>query len=173
MLFTKSQKLRKSFIILTIVFFAVLFSSCFNRLTASRGSTTVSFYMDKETVEKIVQKTLTGSRSARDADSDSDLFIDVSLFGRVEQTKTAAVTSDIQIDFDEVPVGSSVYAKAKIYKFLDAERTEKDVIYNGTSATIVVRENVNALSINLKGATLLVTFASDSSTTFNFLLLIL
>ena len=126
--------------------------------------------MSRETIQKILGKTETGrsaDSAARDAGDAADpleaTYIDVTLYAVEKQTKTAVISarSDLNMTFDEVPVGASVYAKAKIYKYLDAGLTLRDVIYNGESSRIIVHNGPNALNLKLAGAMLTITFNSN------------
>ena len=85
-------------------------SSCFNNLKAPK-ETTVSFYIDEATVNKILQKS---GRAAADIYDSSNVYIDVTLCSDVEQTKTDAFSSDVKIEFQNILVGTRVYAKAQI-----------------------------------------------------------
>ena len=146
--------------------FSVLFTSCFNNLKAPK-ETSVSFYMDEATVQKILQtsakaRSAASSRAATDEQNDTaGYFIDVTLIGEVEQTQTASLSTDVQMSFTNILVNSRVYAKAQIYKYLNSEQSEKEIIYRGESKKITVRDNGNVLSIKLTTATLTVTFDSN------------
>ena len=146
--------------------FSVLFTSCFNNLKAPK-ETSVSFYMDEATVQKILQtsakvRSAASSRAAADEQNDTTgYFIDVTLIGEVEQTQTASLSTDVQMSFTNILVNSRVYAKAQIYKYLNSEQSEKEIIYRGESKKITVRDNGNVLSIKLTTATLTVTFDSN------------
>ncbi|MBO4630224.1 MAG: InlB B-repeat-containing protein [Treponema sp.] len=146
--------------------FSVLFTSCFNNLKAPK-ETSVSFYMDEATVQKILQtsvkaRSAASSRAAADEQNDTaGYFIDVTLIGEVEQTQTASLSTDVQMSFTNILVNSRVYAKAQIYKYLNSEQSEKEIIYRGESKKITVRDNGNVLSIKLTTATLTVTFDSN------------
>lgn len=121
--------------------------------------------MSRETVQKILGNSTAGRSAAREGDDPaaSDVYIDVTLFAIDKQTRTAPISPNagISMTFEEIPVGTSVYAKAKIYRYADAEKTVKDVIYNGESSKIIVREGLNALNLRLAGAVLTVTFDSN------------
>ena len=155
--------------VLFLLLISVLFTSCFSDLKTSQ-TTSVNFSMSRETIQKILGKTETGrsaDSAARDAGDAADpleaTYIDVTLYAVEKQTKTAVISvkSDLNMTFDEVPVGASVYAKAKIYKYLDAGQTQRDVIYNGESSRIVVHNGQNALNLKLAGAMLTITFNSN------------
>ena len=148
--------------IFTAFILSILFTSCFSNFKTQRESS-VTFNLDKETVSKILESSIKYSSSSRAAGraAVSDLFIDVSLCGDFEQTKTVPVEDEIQVKFTEVPVNSRVYAKAQVYKYTDSQKTEKNVIYRGQSQTIVVRDTGNVLSIKLGVAALTITFDSN------------
>ena len=151
---------------LPLLVLSVLFTSCFNNLKTPK-ETSVSFYMDEATVQKILQasakpRSAVSSRAATDEQNETaGYFIDVTLIGEAEQTKTALLTKDVQLEFTNVLVNSSVYAKAQVYKYLNSKKTEKEIIYRGESKKITVRDNGNVLSIKLTTATLTVTFDSN------------
>ena len=138
----------------------VLLSSCFNGLMATR-ETTVSFYMDEATVNKILQKS---GRAAADIYDSSNVYIDVTLCSDVEQTKTDAFSSDVKIEFQNILVGTRVYAKAQIYEYEDSAKTIKNVFYRGESSKIIVSEGTNVLTLRLGTAELTVTFESNEGT---------
>ena len=152
--------------IFAVIVFTVLFTSCFNNLKAPK-ETSVSFYMDEATVQKILQasakpRSAASSRAAADEQNDTaGYFIDVTLIGEVDQTQTASLSTDVQMSFTNILVNSRVYAKAQIYKYLNNEQSEKEIIFRGESKKITVRDNGNVLSIKLTTATLTVTFDSN------------
>ena len=158
---------------LCVFLFSTLFTSCFSDLKTSK-KTTVTFNMSRQTVQKILGNIESlPAPAARSGDDPFDpdnptstTYIDVTLYAVEKQTKTAVVSSksDLSMEFEEVPVGASVYAKAKIYRYTDSQKTIRDVVYNGESSRIVVRDGVNTLSLKLAGAVLTVTFNSNGGT---------
>ena len=149
--------------IFTAFILSILFTSCFSNFKTQR-ETSVTFNLDKETVSKILKSSINNSSSRAAAGTTADFFIDVSLCGDFEQTKTVPVEDEIHVEFTEVPVNSRVYAKAQIFKYTDSQKTEKNVIYRGQSQTIVVRDTGNVLSIKLGVAALTITFDSNGGT---------
>ena len=147
---------------LNVFLFAILFTSCFNNLKAPK-ETKVSFKMDRETVSKIIQASGSSlsSRAAEGQEDVPDFYIDVTLCGDTEETKTSLLTGEVSIDFENVLVNTRVYAKAQIYNYADKDKTTKIVIYRGQSQPITVHDRVNILSIKLTAATLTVTFESN------------
>ncbi len=158
---------------LCVFLFSTLFTSCFSDLKTSK-KTTVTFNMSRQTVQKILGNIESlPAPAARSGDDPFDpdnptstTYIDVTLYAVEKQTKTAVVSSksDLSMEFEEVPVGASVYAKAKIYRYTDSQKTIRDVVYNGESSRIVVRDGVNTLNLKLAGAVLTVTFNSNGGT---------
>ena len=96
---------------LPVLFLSILLSSCFNNLKAPK-ETSVSFYMDGATVSKILKSSSNG-RSADIPDA-SDFYLDVTLCGDNGQTATVPLSSDVQIEFPNILVGSRIFAKAQI-----------------------------------------------------------
>ena len=146
--------------IFTAFILSILFISCFSNFKTQR-ETSVTFNLDKETVSKILKSSINNSSSRAAAGTTAEFFIDVSLCGDFEQTKTVPVEDEIHVEFTEVPVNSRVYAKAQIYKYTDSQKTQKTVIYRGQSKTITVRDTGNVLSIKLGVAALTITFDSN------------
>ena len=138
----------------------VLLSSCFNGLKTPK-ETSVSFYMDEATVSKILQKRSGGRAATDDA---SNVYIDVTLCSDIEQTKSDNFSSDVKIEFQNILVGTRVYAKAQIYEYEDSEHTTKNVFYRGESSKIIVSEGTNVLTLRLGTAELTVTFESNEGT---------
>ncbi len=147
---------------LNVFLFSLLFTSCFNNLKAPK-ETKVSFKMDRETVSKIMQASSNSlsSRAAEGQEDVPDFYIDVTLCGDTEETKTSLLTGEVSIDFENVLVNTRVYAKAQIYNYADKEKTTKIVIYRGQSDPIIVHDRVNLLSVKLAAATLTVTFETN------------
>ena len=157
------MKNRSRFFYLLIL--SIFFTSCFNGLKTPK-ETIVSFQMDKATVQKIIELSESTAHAARageasDSQPEETFYIEVTLCGDEEQTKTATLTKEIKIDFENIPVNARVYAKAQIYKYTDSKKSEKEVIYRGESNTITVRDGTNLISIKLKTAQLTVTFETN------------
>ena len=91
------------------------------------------------------------------------IYIDVSILGDDQQTKTALVKENegVSIIFRHVPIEAVVWAVADIYTYTDETKTTKQIIYRGKSQSIIVRSFGNKLSILLEEAKLTVTFESN------------
>ena len=94
------------------------------------------------------------------------IFIDVSILGDDQQTKTALVKENegVSIVFRRVPIEAVVWASAEIYTYTDESKTSKMIVYRGKSSSIIVRSTGNKLSILLEKAKLTVTFDSNGGT---------
>ena len=160
--------------VLAALILAVLLTSCSNGLKLAK-KTNVSFYMDQATVNAIINNSVNSERAATEAEgqetaseaSEADLknyFIDVTLYGETEETKTLSLDKEIQFEFEEVPINSRVYAKAQIYTYTDSDKTKLKIIYRGESAKITVRDGANVLSLKLATAKLTITFESNGGT---------
>ena len=150
--------------------FLILFiiTGCSNNILSKSKNTQVTFSLDSQTVQKIIGQAaqVSSARAAGDAaetvtDQDS-FFVEVTLCGETEQTQSLALTGkDVRMTFDDVRVGSKVYAKAQIFKYIDKEQTQKYIIYRGQSKTITVNNYSNLLTIKLDAAMVTVTFNSN------------
>ncbi len=78
----------------------------------------------------------------------SNTFVEVELMGDYSETQTVEFNSEntINITFNAVPVGASIYARAQIYTSYE---NEKLVLYSGKSETKIVTEEENILNIKL------------------------
>ena len=113
----------KRFIIfrLALVFLmtAVDFTSC-SFFEPSDGAN-VSFTIDKTMAQKISEEAgvrLVGRSAARSltADEMQGLYFEITLNGSYQDSKTVPVTENATITFENVPVGSSIYARGLAYK---------------------------------------------------------
>lgn len=145
---------------LAALFLPFLFNSCFNSLSKPK-SATVSFYLDTNTLNQILSESASSRSAAGTTDDSEEYYIEVSLIGDETQTKEELIKDPVQIDFENVAVGSKVYATAQIFEYLDSEKTSRRIIYRGQSASHYVRENSNTLTITLKTAKLQIVFESN------------
>lgn len=88
------------------------------------------------------------SRNMRAATLPTNLFIDISIKGEYEETKTAPVKEGESISFNEIPVGTDIYAEA--FAYLKTEDNKKEALYRGTSEHLKVTEGENKLALSLK-----------------------
>ena len=171
--------MKTKFWVLTAIILAILFTSCSNGLKVPK-KTTVSFYMDKATVKSIIKASAKSAKSVRAAEDSQEpaddseepeepaqvidtenYYIDVTLYGEIEETKTSSLDGEVNLEFEEVPLNTRVYAKAQVYTFLDSEKTKKQIIFRGESSTITVREGTNVLNLKLEAAPLTITFETN------------
>ena len=129
---------------------AVDFTSC-SFFEPSEGAN-VSFTIDKTMAQKISEEAgvrLAGRSAARSltADEMQGLYFEITLNGSYQDSKTVPVAENATITFENVPVGSSIYARGLAYK-TDTEK--KLVLYEGQSETIIVSGGTNALSLALR-----------------------
>ena len=82
------------------------------------------------------------------ADESRPLYIDVELKGDYAAKKKADVDpkKGAVVEFDSIPVGSSVWAEANVY------HEPQNILYAGKSASIVVAEGLNPLSLILRAS---------------------
>ena len=171
--------MKTKFWVLTAIILAILFTSCSNGLKVPK-KTTVSFYMDKATVKSIIKASAKSAKSVRAAEDSQEpaddseepeepaqvidtenYYIDVTLYGEIEETKTSSLDGEVNLEFEEVPLNTRVYAKAQVYTFLDSEKTKKQIIFRGESSAITVREGTNVLNLKLEAAPLTITFETN------------
>lgn len=135
----------------------IFLSSCSN-LTEASAKASASFTMNTTTVEKIRASAMGNdlekanasiiSRNMRAATLPTNLFIDISIKGEYEETKTAPVKEGESISFNEIPVGTDIYAEA--FAYLKTEDNKKEALYRGTSEHLKVTEGENKLALSLK-----------------------
>ena len=115
----------------------------------------VTFRINDELAEKI--KT---SARQREVDSkpsfdvpdnlkDENAYFEISLKGGWQATRTVLVESGTVITFDEIPLGTELYAEAIAY-ILDPVTEEKQILYKGTAEKIIIKEGGNEIPLILK-----------------------
>ena len=100
------------------------------------------------------------SRAARSVFKSSDsAFVTVELKGGVEDSQTVEIKEGETVDFtfEEIPVGTELYAQIEIYIFVEktsegSETAEKEkvVLYSGKSETKTIAEGTNEIKITLE-----------------------
>ena len=119
-----------------ILLSAGLITGCANSITSNLGSPkgSVSFSINRSAAESI-----------RQADSSQVLIAEISLSGQHEETKEIEVKADAKASFTEIPVGSIIYAKVRVYSRALPEKT----LYQGQSEEITVSEGENKIKLTL------------------------
>ena len=131
----------------------IFLSSC-SILTTESEKSSVSFTLDSSAVAKIRAAALgcdvesAGSPNMRAATLPENLYIDISLKGEHEETKSFVVKEGESVTFEEIPVGTEIYAEA--FAYLKTEDNEKQPLYRGTSERLKVTNGDNKLSLSLK-----------------------
>ena len=137
-------------IFFSIIFVAAVFSitSC-SQISLGTGSVYFSIGNDKK------------SRQADFpfADSGQTFSLTVTLDGDYKSTQTTKFTDSATIVFEEIPLGSKIFARAEIYLL---EENKKTLKYSGVSEPLTVQEEENILSILMKEA-LTVKFVTDAT----------
>lgn len=105
-----------------------------------------------------------GSNSSREADfpladSGETFSLTVTLDGDYKSSRTTKFTDSATLVFEEIPLGSKIFARAEIYLL---EENKKTLKYSGVSEPLTVQEEENILSILMKEA-LTVKFATDAT----------
>ena len=155
-----------AFIVFSLLIVSFTLFSCSSGLNKPKY-VSVNFTMDKAAVRQIVEQTkplrqsyrAAGLQEVQDDQNDADakgkldnLFIEVTLFAEESQTATEPLTEKVQITFENILVGTKIYAKAQVFEYLDEAKTQKNVI---------VRDTANVLKLTLKNATVQITFESN------------
>ena len=134
-----------------IVLFAGLLASC-SMLEREEGAR-VSYKLDSKTIEKIREtaESESYSRRGRGVDTDSSTFsMEVSVHGDYNKTLTSTISTETEVAFDGIPVGSNIYVEASIYTQTDGERVN---LYKGKSKTFTVRSGENQVVFVLRRVT--------------------
>ena len=110
----------------------------------------VSYKLDSKTIEKIREtaESESYSRRGRGVDTDSSTFsMEVSVHGDYNKTLTSTISTETEVAFDGIPVGSNIYVEASIYTQTDGE---KEYFYKGRSKNFTVRAGENQVVFVLK-----------------------
>lgn len=126
--------------------FSLLLPSCSH--AGSEDCAYLCFVMDESIVQKIsaeadVRNCPSSSRSISAEEMDG-LFFEVNLRGAGKRTKTVPVAKNAEIRFENIPVGSVLYAEAVAYSVDDGKRI---VLYEGKSDSIRIEGGENFLAI--------------------------
>ena len=139
-----------------LVLFIFLLAACSGGMTGRYKGGKVSFCLDNAQVQKLLEEngiTTSSGNSSRaiqmpDLPDGQKIFFTVSLLGDYEQSQTEQVTGNIEIIFEEVPIGASIYAQAKLYISTDEGKTSYLTIFQGESEPIIVQKEIeNTLEI--------------------------
>ncbi|MBR6192998.1 MAG: formylglycine-generating enzyme family protein [Treponema sp.] len=109
-----------------------------------------------------------GSNSSREADfpladSGETFSLTVTLDGDYKSSRTTKFTDSATIVFEEIPLGSKIFARAEIHLL---EGDKKILKYSGTSEPLVVQEEDNILSILMKQALTIKFMTSPTGSVF-------
>ena len=89
-----------------------------------------------------------GAQSSYRSVNTSNLFFKISLKGDYEAEKTIAATAGSTATFDGIPVYKRIHAEASAYE--QNSNGTHNVLYTGTSNTIVIRKGTNTLTLALQ-----------------------
>lgn len=78
---------------------------------------------------------------------DENFYFDIALKGGFEDSKTILLGKEKRFSFDDIPVGSELWAEAEIYK---NEADSKVTLYTGKSEVITVVAGENQLALKLE-----------------------
>ena len=116
---------------------------CSEPETEETGS--VSFTISSDVADAIETA---GAQSSYRSVNPSNLFFKISIKGDYEAEKTIAATAGSTATFDGIPVYKRIHAEASAYE-QNSDGTH-NVLYTGTSNTIVIRKGTNTLSLALQ-----------------------
>lgn len=143
-MFIKNKKqIRLSFLLLISVF---IFLSC-SMLHQIEDSSSVTFSIDGEFIQKILSSEASPSRALSRTLSDEELnglYFDVAIKGDYESKKTVAVKKGASVRFDDLEPGAVIYVTGEIYREVDGERITS---YTGSSEKITIKEGENPISL--------------------------
>ena len=123
--------------------FSSILASCADMSNGSKNGGAVF------SIDSAAAKTLFASSAPSGlADGSRPLYIDIELKGDYSAKKKSDIDPQkgAVVEFDSIPVGSSVWAEANVY------HEAQDILYTGKSATIVVAEGMNPLSLLLRAS---------------------
>jgi len=117
-------------------------------LFENSGAGRITFRIDGETADKIAHESQ--SRAAArtlTAEEMEGLCFEIELKGDYAAKKTLPLTEGATAVFDDIPVGTSLYAEGSAYRVTDGE---KAIFYTGKSKEITIQEGENSLSLVMK-----------------------
>ena len=124
-------------------------ASCKMDMDDSAGGGRLAFYIDRATAYnlnsaggRIIEASVAAERSAADY---SGLYLDISITGAVEQTKTVSVKEGTVVAFDQLPAGGTVQVKAEAYRRSAAYG--RLVYFEGMSEPFVIQPGDNAITL--------------------------
>ena len=142
--------------------FSLLLPSCSH--AGSEDCASLCFVMDESIVQKIsaeadVRNYPSSSRSISAEEMDG-LFFEVNLRGAEKRTKTVPVVKNAEIRFENIPVGSVLYAEAVAYSVDDGKKT---VLYEGKSDSVRIEGGENFLAISLRKVSIKIYVSATGS----------
>ena len=138
---------------IAVIFVAVFIAGCSLFDTLDDKGASLTFRVTGEMAAKIAGEARS-ARSADDGGSDTDgLFFDIALKGGYSASKTLPVTDVATATFDNIPVGTELWAEGSAYRIeeIDGNQT-KIVLYTGKSDRVTIKDGENTLSLVMKKA---------------------
>ena len=124
-----------------IAFTAILLSAAL--VTGCAISSASDFESPKGSVSFSINRSV--AESMQQAGETQMLIAEISLLGQHEESQEIEVKADAKASFAEIPVGSLIYAKARIYSRSLPEKT----LYQGQSESITVSQGENQIKLKL------------------------
>ena len=114
----------------------------------SSSDASVTFVIDKNMAQKLTEATTSRSVSRSLSPEIMDgLYLEISLNGGYNETKTVPVEENTVVKFENIPVGINLYAEASAYK---TENGQKIVFYEGKSENVTIRAGENSISLAMR-----------------------
>jgi len=111
----------------------------------SEETGSISFTISSDVADAIETA---GAQSSYRSVNTNNLFFKISIKGDYEAEKTIAATAGSTATFDGIPVYKRIHAEASAYE-QNSDGTH-NVLYTGTSNTIVIRKGTNTISLALQ-----------------------
>ena len=128
-------------------------------LLESDSSGSLTFRVTGEMAAKIAGEA--SARSARSLSAEDvstgstteDLYFDIALKGGYSASQTLPVTDGATATFDDIPVGTELWAEGIAYRIEEIDGTQtKIVLYTGKSDRVMIKDGENTLSLVMKKA---------------------
>ncbi len=125
--------------LLLATFFAVFFiTGCSLFETSLSGFGKIEFRIDEKTA----------FRSLTEEEKEG-LYVEIKLKGGYTAKETLFLAEETKAVFEEIPIGTKLYAEASAYKI---ENDERIIFYTGKSEEITIQEGENPISLKMRKA---------------------
>ncbi len=126
-------------------FCAMIFASCSLDDGNSKGK--ITFSIDKNALSSQQNRSVTTSG----VNTDEKRTLEIQLKGDFEESATVEISNGAVVSFDDIPVGSEIYAEAYLSRESATQKTE--YYMKGKSSTVKIKSGENSIFLKMHGRT--------------------